>query len=1228
MTLSIQDITFTSVSNSLTINTASTIMTGNLSVAGKIGIGTTPNYFLDVNGGARITDPSLNTNAIISFPDNKTFSATTVSDNLTQLSGATCYNYYPFDYNAQNYATINGVTDATFVGSCRLTNAFNRIGTGSIINDTSLNSYFKISNGIPTNVNGYTFSYSLYLTSSNDGMIMSFNNTLNSATNRLYMIVKSSNIKIATTTAEISSNYIVSTNTWYNIVWTLDTSSNSTLYVNGTSVFTTATIPYINNSLGIGLLFGDAAGPATYPGVLGYMEEFRYYDGVLTPAQVTQIYNYPNNISTVTRPSIGPSKQGIWLNYNNTNNYSYIQSEISGNYAPLQINPYGGSLIIGSNVYNTAIGLNALTGKTSNSNTAIGYNAGYYSSLSLGGNLLFPSAPTSVSSQTNQNCYCISRDGTKMLLNLYSNVLYYATTPFSSFSNITVAGASLINNMAMNQTGSRSLITTGTNPDVIRLVEWTAAAPTVRTIGDPTQRGYYGIDINADGTRFVVGAQNVAGYYVYLSNWNTAINNFDKLTYVDTGNLIYTYVGQDTYSAVAISPDGTRCAFSGSSTKTLYVGIYNQISNCYTLTNLGTTSYYVRKMRFSPDGNYLIFSSNVGGLYYTAWNGTSYNMVNSIVTISIPSMPSIPNSGDIFSLNTVGTSGSTTFNLWFGGYTTGGASTPFYNAVVSISGGLLAGTMNYDSSACSYLGTNSGTNGYGFSNSTAIGYGAQINTNNQIVLGTNSETITIPGKISVNTNSSLNATNNVVNPPLSFGSQLATSFTGITSVYVNGMAISKDGTKVFISNYTGTNSQFLSTISVNNGTHKNWSFSALTTGGWTTSANLYYGVALNGNGSRGAYSVVNGRIYYFTWTATTPSAPVAIADTSRTYIDVDMTSDGNRIIACAYVSDKVYISNWNGASYGAFSYADGTATGATIPTSGYYGCAITGDGARIAFLDKPSGLLYYGIANGSYYTIRSPVSVPVNLCIRTRFSPDGNYLFFAVNSGTYGVGYYTWNGTSYGNLTTISTSIIPSGANISYALAIDGYASNSSFGVYAGGGNSTAGYKTVATIPSTAPIDVKLDVNGIIRTQRPMVYLRDTIGGYSGTSLTLSWNLPYINRYNMWSSANPTRITVPVSGAYKISLCSHTYNGGSTAAYVQTFTYTKNGDASKSYGNIMNCYTGGGVNGDFCTHFEYIAILTAGDYINLYITSSAAAGPGGNYLGSWNWVYMVLEEPF
>ena len=91
-----------------------------------------------------------------------------------------------------------------------------------------------------------------------------------------------------------------------------------------------------------------------------------------------------------------------------------------------------------------------------------------------------------------------------------------------------------------------------------------------------------------------------------------------------------------------------------------------------------------------------------------------------------------------------------------------------------------AGINNTTGQKCTFIGASTDCSG-NWNNSTAIGYGAQITTNNQIVLGTSSETIYVPGVVSVG---DINCSSLTCSGTGSFGSVTSTgtgSFGSVTS---------------------------------------------------------------------------------------------------------------------------------------------------------------------------------------------------------------------------------------------------------------------------------------------------------------------------------------------------------------------------------------------------------------------------------------------------------------
>jgi len=120
----------------------------------------------------------------------------------------------------------------------------------------------------------------------------------------------------------------------------------------------------------------------------------------------------------------------------------------------------------------------------------------------------------------------------------------------------------------------------------------------------------------------------------------------------------------------------------------------------------------------------------------------------------------------------------------------------------NIAVGFYAGDSNTSGSRNTYIGSDTTTNDGTYNDSTAIGYGASITASNQIVLGRSSETIVVPGDISLNgtpyaptasfgDESNQIATTKFVSNALTVGVDLTSdqTITGIKS-FTNGIDIS------------------------------------------------------------------------------------------------------------------------------------------------------------------------------------------------------------------------------------------------------------------------------------------------------------------------------------------------------------------------------------------------------------------------------------------------------
>jgi hypothetical protein len=209
--------------------------------------------------------------------------------------------YYPFDTDISNYATGTGVTDGTIVGSTvTLNNTNYAVGTGSLYQSASnTTSYFLIPT-ITTNTKGFSFSFWVYFNSVNDGMIFTFAAGTDITNNRIFVSLISNTIRIGFVAADTGTNVDTlitpNLNTWYHYAWTLDKTSKNRFYVNGDISYSSSnnpeylpSIPLITNRILGSNTTAAAAAPRN--GARAYIDDFRYYDGILSPTQVTDLYN-------------------------------------------------------------------------------------------------------------------------------------------------------------------------------------------------------------------------------------------------------------------------------------------------------------------------------------------------------------------------------------------------------------------------------------------------------------------------------------------------------------------------------------------------------------------------------------------------------------------------------------------------------------------------------------------------------------------------------------------------------------------------------------------------------------------------------------------------------------------------------------------------------------------------------------------------------------------------
>lgn len=226
--------------------------------------------------------------------------------------------HYPLNGGILNYVGSNptvGISDANFFNNANINLSYKysiydrpRYNQNTTIienycsslykSSNDYNAYLKIDNNnlFVANSGGYTFSCWVYITSTiSAGMIWSIcnDNTINQ--NYKYGIYfNSPNLQLYSingsgTNVNTTFNTTTIYNQWYHIVWTLNTSSQSNVYLNSSQIlFNNTTIPYFNTPMNSKYIFGDTSIAST---VTGYMNDFRYYNRILSQSEVIELCN-------------------------------------------------------------------------------------------------------------------------------------------------------------------------------------------------------------------------------------------------------------------------------------------------------------------------------------------------------------------------------------------------------------------------------------------------------------------------------------------------------------------------------------------------------------------------------------------------------------------------------------------------------------------------------------------------------------------------------------------------------------------------------------------------------------------------------------------------------------------------------------------------------------------------------------------------------------------------
>lgn len=210
--------------------------------------------------------------------------------NVSILPTATWY--LAFDTSLLNL--VNGVTPSnTGAGSiATIDTTIKKVGAGSVKqgNNSSL-----LYGNVPANVNGYSFAFWLYSTSSGpNSQIFSFYTSSSSASNRLFCFILPSNIlRVTFNATNWDTPYNVPLNTWIHVVIVQTTGGAVTLYINGGTsnggIQYTNAMSYVSLAYGACGLFYDGPYGLLSTGTLN-VDAFRYFDGVLNQSQIDYLY--------------------------------------------------------------------------------------------------------------------------------------------------------------------------------------------------------------------------------------------------------------------------------------------------------------------------------------------------------------------------------------------------------------------------------------------------------------------------------------------------------------------------------------------------------------------------------------------------------------------------------------------------------------------------------------------------------------------------------------------------------------------------------------------------------------------------------------------------------------------------------------------------------------------------------------------------------------------------
>jgi hypothetical protein len=188
-----------------------------------------------------------------------------------------------------DYASSKGFNSGQAVGR---TIAFIQGGIKQNSSD-SRDSYYFVPK-VPKNTAGYSFSFFMNLTSKNRNYAVLSLRSDKEPKYRLLMWSGGGDSGTITLYSQTSGNYNTNfkpeLNKPYHIVWTLDTSNKMSFYVNGSLNYSSTQKDFYQSFDSSSLyLFNDY--DSNIGNMVGNLENFQYYNGILTQTQITNLSN-------------------------------------------------------------------------------------------------------------------------------------------------------------------------------------------------------------------------------------------------------------------------------------------------------------------------------------------------------------------------------------------------------------------------------------------------------------------------------------------------------------------------------------------------------------------------------------------------------------------------------------------------------------------------------------------------------------------------------------------------------------------------------------------------------------------------------------------------------------------------------------------------------------------------------------------------------------------------